>query len=109
MPDSETISDEWDIWFSDRLGLSEEWLNNTYGQCRVDMVFSEFLRRKGDTFVSNIDGIVDYPPEKVFYRNIHEADGRNALPGWALDLVTTKGLSSHMRPYREREVIIGYG
>ena len=67
------------------------------------------VSRKEDTPDSDIDILVDFPPEKGIYRKfIHLADELEDLFGRSVDLVTVKMLSPYIRPYVEHEVIWVY-
>lgn len=83
-------------------------IRGKYGVTRLGVFGS--VSRKEDTPDSDIDILVDFPPEKGIYRKfIHLADELEELFGRSVDLVTVKGLSPYIRPYVEREVIWVYG
>ncbi|WP_219968308.1 nucleotidyltransferase family protein [Methanospirillum stamsii] len=91
-----------------KLNSHIEEMKRNYGVTRLG-IFGSVSRRE-DTSDSDIDILVDLTPEKGIYRRyINLADELEEIFGRFVDLVTVKGLSLHMRPYVEREVIWVYG
>ncbi|NLV28106.1 MAG: nucleotidyltransferase family protein [Methanomicrobiales archaeon] len=83
-------------------------MRRNYGVTRLGIFGS--VSRGEDTSDSDIDILVDLSPERGIYRRyISLADELEEMFGRSVDLVTVKGLSPHIRPYVEREVIWVYG